>query len=415
MFCPKCGSNNEDGARFCFSCGTRMTDGSTQAPQSGPAWRDFPQQMPTPPPTPVPFTPPPPPVVYQQPVIPPPQVIIGAPRASSSMGPLFVLLSVIGLFGAVGFAVVRLVDINTDDWPLIGKEAKKQEKGPGEGILVSINGPCRDAAGQPCNVILDIIDFKITPANTQVTYEAKATGQAGCQVTVPPDKDAVARQEAAGKPGPYLEGARGRYYPLLAGEGFLATGGTLTCDKAQKGSWAFQPITGETTVKLRYPNIPAARIDVQPLAGKVLPPDDPISVIPLQSTGCTTAQNQPCRAGWEIGPYGIGIDGSPTVFFSVRFDGPPNTPNCTVAWQPLVGVHQREVAAGRKGIHLQLIGGAPGDLTMTGTGGMASANAPHPCNQVLSGFLRFAPGNLTQTVNLMFWEFPPVQIPLKAQ
>jgi hypothetical protein len=34
---------------------------------------------------------------------------------------------------------------------------------------------------------------------------------------------------------------------------------------------------------------------------------------------------------------------------------------------------------------------------------------------VLNGFFRFTPGNLPQNVNLMFWEFPPVQIPLKAQ
>jgi hypothetical protein len=414
MFCPRCGSNNEDDARFCFSCGDRMTEASTPAPSSGPDWRDFqtPPQIP-PPVYPTPVVPPPMPMAYQQPVMPPPQVIIGAPTRPSAFGGIFVFLSVIALIGALGFAAVRLVDVDIDTsaWPLIGEE-KKGNTAPGEGILVSINGPCKDATGQPCNVILDITDLKVTPQNTQVSYEARATGQAGCQVTVPADKDVVVQQEAAGKPGPYLEGARGRYYPLLSSTGFLATGGTLACDKSQKGVWAFQPITGETSIKLRYPNIPSARIDVLPLAGKVLPADDPISVIPVQSTGCTTAQNQPCQGRWEVGPYGVGIDGSPTVFFSVRFDGPPN---CSICWQPLLAVHQREIAAQRKGIHLALVGNPPGDLTMTGTGGMASSVTAHPCGQVLSGFLRFAPGNLTPTVNLMFWEFPPVQMPIKAQ
>jgi hypothetical protein len=410
MFCPKCGSNNEDGARFCFSCGQRMTDGGPQTSRSGPAWRDFQPPPPVQPPVPTPITPPPP-VFTPPPIYTAPQVIIGAPRRPSAFGGVFILFSVLALFGAIGFAAYRLVDldIDTSSWPLIGEDAKK-EPGPGEGILVSINGPCRDANNQPCNVILDIIDLKVTPDNTQVTYEAKATGQTGCQVTVPADKDVVAQQEAAGKPGPYLEGARGRYYPLLASTGFLLNGGTLSCDKPQKGAWAFRPVPGETSVRLRYPGIPPARIDVQPLAGKVLPPDDPISVIPVQSTGCTTAQNQPCQASWEIGPYGVGVDGSPTVFFGVRYNGPPN---CTIAWQPLLGVHQREVAVQRKGIHLAFVGNPPGDLTLTGTGGMASSATAHPCNTVLNGFLRFAPGNLSQTVNLNFWEFPPVQIPIK--
>ena len=212
----------------------------------------------------------------------------------------------------------------------------------------------------------------MAPENTQITYEVKATGQTNCQVTVPADKDLVARQEAAGKPGPYLEGARGRYYPLLSSAGFLAAGGNLTCNKTEKGAWAFQTAPGETSLKLRYPGIPAARVDVNPLAGKVLPPDDPISVIPVQSTGCTTAQSQPCQARWEIGPYGVGIDGSPTVFFSVRYDGPPN---CSISWQPLLAVHQREIAAQRKGIYLALVGNPPGDLTLTGTGGGVVCNA----------------------------------------
>ena len=412
MFCPQCGSNNDDNVRFCFNCGRRLTDGSEDtAPQSGGGWRDFQTPTPAPPVVPRPVTqvPPSPAPTFHQASVLPRQVVIGAPRRGSALGPIFIALSVVALIVAVGFAVVRLVDIDTDDWPLVGKKEKAESRSGGR-VLVSLSGPCRDAAGQPCNVVLDILDVKVTPTNTQVVYEAKASGQANCSVALPPDKEAIARQEAAGKPGPYLEGGRGRYYPLLASEGFLATGGALACDKPQKGSWAFQPVPGEKSVKLRYPAIPAARLDLEPVAGRVLQPDDPISVIPVQSIACTTAQNQPCRGGWEIGPYGMGIDGSPTVFFSVRFEGPPN---CTIAWQPLLGVHQREVAAGRKGIHLALSGTPPGDLTLTGVGGMASSATPQPCNQVLSGFWRFASGKLTPTVTLMNPDFPPVQIPIK--
>lgn len=425
MFCPKCGLNNEDDARFCFDCGESLLEPPPppppQTPSSGFDWRNvnIPRVPPAVPPgipgVPTPMgVPPPMPLPYQPPVLPPAaQVIIGAPMRSSPLGGIFVLFSIIGLIAALGFAAVRLVDvdIDTSSWPLIGDDSKKGNGSPREGILVSINGPCKDTNGQPCNVILDVTGIKAAGPNTEVAYEARATGQAGCQVTLPPDKDAVAQQEAAGKPGPYLEGGRGRYYPLLSSTGFLATGGTLTCNKTEKGTWTFQPIAGETTVKLRYPSIPPARIDItNPPLGKVLPPDDPISIISVQSTGCTTAQNQACTARWEMGPYGVGIDGSPTVFFHVRFDGPPN---CSVPWQPLLAVHQREIAAQRKGIHLAFVGNPPGDLTLTGTGGMASSVTPHPCGQVLSGFLRFAPGNLPQIVDMMFWEFPPVRIPIK--
>src|SRR5688572_29886497 len=126
MFCPKCGSNNEDGARFCFSCGQRMTDGAAQTPRSGPAWRDFQTPQPTAPPqVPTPITPPPP-VFTPPPIYQAPQVIIGAPRRPSSFGGVFILFSVLALFGAVGFAVYRLVDvdIDTSSWPLIGDESK---------------------------------------------------------------------------------------------------------------------------------------------------------------------------------------------------------------------------------------------------------------------------------------------------
>jgi hypothetical protein len=395
---------------------------------SGQDWRGFTVQRPPPPPMmppampqpvappviPPPIAPQPIPMSYQQPVMPPAaqQVIIGPPVRPSALTGLLVFLSVIGLIGAIGFAVIRLVDtdIDTSTWPLIG-DGKKKEAKPGEGILVSITGQCKDTTGQDCNVIIDITTIKVSPTNTEVSYEARASGQPNCEVAMLPDKDVVAQQEAAGKPGPYLEGGRGRYYPLLSSSGFFAVGGTLTCAKAERGVWIFQPITGETSVKLRYPTIPPARIDIAaPPVGKVLPADDPISVIPVQSTGCTTAQSQPCQARWEIGPYGVGIDGSPTVFFSVRYDGPPN---CSIPWQPLLAVHQREIAAQRKGIHLALVGNPPGDLTLTRTGGMASSTTPHPCGQVLSGFFRFAPGNLTPVVNMMFWEFPPIQMPIK--
>src|SRR5437868_3809415 len=32
MFCPGCGANNEDGARFCYRCGRRLADGTEKVP-----------------------------------------------------------------------------------------------------------------------------------------------------------------------------------------------------------------------------------------------------------------------------------------------------------------------------------------------------------------------------------------------
>ena len=46
---------------------------------------------------------------------------------------------------------------------------------------------------------------------------ARAAGTAGCSVDVDSDQKMSEKQINAGKPGPFLEGARGRYYQRVAG------------------------------------------------------------------------------------------------------------------------------------------------------------------------------------------------------
>src|SRR6476620_3601470 len=61
VFCPRCGNNNDNNARFCFSCGQRFQQGSQPAGPSGPQWGQFQDPAPAPPPTPRPAAPPQPP------------------------------------------------------------------------------------------------------------------------------------------------------------------------------------------------------------------------------------------------------------------------------------------------------------------------------------------------------------------
>jgi hypothetical protein len=321
-------------------------------------------------------------------------------------------LAMLVLIGAVAFAVIRVADVDTSSWPLVGD---KEDSSGGdvvaskpEGILVSLTAPCKDKGGQPCNIVWDITGFRQAGDNTAIDYEIKATGTAGCQVDVTSDQKTSEGQLAVGRPGPFLEGARGRYYPLVKSSGFTANGGTLTCDKTQKGTWTFAPTPGETALKLRHPSIPPARIDTNPLAARPLPPADPLAVIPLPAGACSTSQNQPCRGAWEIGPYGTQSDKSEVLFFNVRYDGPPN---CTINWSPDLTTHQAIVARGQKGIHLE-VPGQP-DLPMISGGGVAAENKPQPCGQILSGFWRFAPGTIAPTISFFYPDFPPVQIPIR--
>ena len=321
-------------------------------------------------------------------------------------------LAMLVLVGAVAFAVIRVADIDTSSWPLVGskEDSGGSEVTPSkpEGILVSLTAPCKDKGGQPCNLVWDVTGFKQTGDATTVDYEIKATGTAGCQVEVTSDAKVAETALNAGKPGPFLEGARGRYYPLTKSNGFTANGGTLTCDKTQKGTWTFAATTGETALKLRHPSVPAARIDTNPLAVRPLPAADPLAVIPLPAGACTTSQNQPCRGAWEIGPYGVQSDRSEILFFNVRYEGPQG---CTINWAPDLVTHQAIVKSGQKGIHLE-VPGQP-DLTMISGGGVAAANMPQPCGQVLSGFWRFQPGTIAPTISFFYPDFPPVQIPIR--
>lgn len=77
LFCPRCGNNNDNNARFCFSCGQRFQQGSQPAGPSGPQWGRFQDPAPPAPPTPQPVAPPPPPMprpVQMQMAPPPPPV-----------------------------------------------------------------------------------------------------------------------------------------------------------------------------------------------------------------------------------------------------------------------------------------------------------------------------------------------------
>jgi hypothetical protein len=196
---------------------------------------------------------------------------------------------------------------------------------------------------------------------------------------------------------------------LLRSEGFSNGGGSLACEAKQTGAWVFPPIGSEAVVKLRYPSLPPVRIELAPVAARLLPADDPLSVIPVQQTTCQTMRSEPCRGTWEIGPYGTAADGAPIVFYAVRFDGPAN---CQVNWLADVSANRDLIARGEKGIRLILAAGAA-ELGLTGGGGLSAVNGPQACGTIFTGFWRFAAGNLTSTVELAYPDFPNVQLPIR--
>ena len=409
MFCPGCGANNEPGARFCFECGRRLLEGEEKPRAEGPAWRDF--QTPTEPEL-------PPPVVIEAPPPPlPPQVVIGAPKGA---GPLRVALVALAGLAAVGgvaagvyFAATRV------DWgslPLVGESSKAAPKSaPTEEakpppILASLEMGCKDSGGGDCRLTWDVTGVTSPSEGLSVAYELRATGQPNCRVRVAADKDLLSQGQGSGRPTLYLEGGRGRYYPLVRSEGFGASGGDLPCDKPASGVWTFANPAGEAFVKLRYPGLAPLRLELSagPVAARILPADDPINVIPAQAVQCTTPQNQPCRGLWEIGPYGVHADGSPVVFFAVRFEGPAN---CQVNWTADLEYQKAAVGRGERGIHLEAAGNP--DLGLIAVGGLALQNAPQPCGVVLAGWWKFARGALASTVILSYPDLPPVQIPIR--
>jgi hypothetical protein len=404
LFCPGCGSNNDDQARFCYRCGRQLHTG-TEAPQSGPAWRDFVEPAREPEPEPPPPEPPPPPP------LPPPQVVIGKPKRELPIAALITAIFGLGIFGGAGYGILYAVqNIDTNSLPFIGNENNAAAETKAPVILISLTSACKDSKGQDCNLIWDVTSIKAEVSGLRIAYELRATGQSGCSVAIEADNGLTGKIETTGRPGPHLEGARGRYYPLLSSEGLTSSGGTLTCDAKQTGAWVFPTVAGESFVKLRYPGLPPARIELDPVSARGLPADDPPAVIPVQQANCQTVQNQPCHATWEIGPYGIAKDGAPIVFFAVRFEGPAT--NCQVNWQNDVDANKALIGKGDKGIRLHL-GGTAGDLGLTAGGGLSAQNGPLNCNSVFAGFWRFAPGNVSQNVDLLYPDFPDVQVPIK--
>jgi hypothetical protein len=336
-------------------------------------------------------------------------VVVGKPKRELPIAALVTAIFGLGIFGGGAYGILYAVqNVDTNSLPFIGDKKTASARVPA--ILVSLTSTCKDTKGQDCNLVWDITSIKPDAAGLRVDYELKPTGQSGCSVAIDSDEGVIVRVEATGRPGPYLEGARGRYYPLLKNEGLTAGGATVACDGKQTGAWIFATPTGESFVKLRYPGLPPARIEFDPLSARILPVEDPPSVIPVQQTACQTVQNQQCRGTWEIGPYGFARDGVPVVFFAVRFDGP--AANCTVDWQKDIDASNAIIAKGEKGIRLQLAGGG-GDLPLSVGGGLSGQNGPLNCNTVFAGFWRFTAGNVSQTVDLMYPDFPAVQIPIK--
>ena len=100
MFCPRCGANNEDGTRFCYSCGRRFATDNAPAPASGPDWSDF-RDSPAAPPPPQPT--PPPPVAYT----PPSQVVISAPPRRNGATVAGAVLVVVALVAGSAYLLTR--------------------------------------------------------------------------------------------------------------------------------------------------------------------------------------------------------------------------------------------------------------------------------------------------------------------
>lgn len=411
LFCSACGTRNEDTARFCLKCGRQLTSETTSS-QPGPAEviESLREALPDPsltlPSLPsVPSLPDPPPIPVQLPR----QVIIGMPKRELPVAMIMGVVATIVAIAGIAYGIVNAAgDFNADSLPFIGK-SNDGGGGGSSGILASLTSVCKDTENRDCNLIWDITSVKPDPAGLRLEFDVRATGQAGCAVAILADQAIIAASERSGRPGPFVEGARGRLYLLRNSEGITQTGGNLGCDKTQKGAWTFAATTGESFVKLRYPGVPPVRIEFEPNAVRPLAADDPLSVIPVQQTTCQTTQGQTCTGLWEIGPYGLAGDGTPIIYFAVRFEGPAG---CQVTWQSDLAGSQALIAAGQRGIGLELAGNT-GFLRLTGGGGTSLANAPLPCGEVLTGFWRFAGGNVTSNVNLIYPDFPVVQVPIK--
>jgi hypothetical protein len=303
------------------------------------------------------------------------------------------LLAIAGI--AYG-SIYAVGNVDRDSLPLIGN-GKSGGGGTSGQILISLTSACKDTQNRDCNLVWDITGLTPGPEGLRLEYEVRATGQAGCAVAIQVDQALISAAERSARPGPFVEGARGRLYPLRTSEGITQAGGDLGCDKTAKGAWTFSAATGESFVKLRYPGIPPARIEFETKTIRPLAAADALSVIPVQQTACQTTQGQNCTGLWEIGPYGLAGDGTPVVYFAVRFDGPAG---CQVTWQNDLAGSQALMATGQRGIGLELAG-------------VSQANAPLACGEVLAGFWRFAGGNVTSNVNLTYPDFPVVQVPIK--
>lgn len=409
MFCPACGANNDAESRFCYRCGRELHDGQARPAAGGPAWRDFVQPAePEPEPAPAPEP-------ELEPVLPPaPQVVVGRPERRL---PIATVAAVLVILAAAAGGIVGGYFVATNvDWgslPLLGgDEGAPSGRGGTQAprVLISLTAPCKDTQNRDCSLVWDIVRVTADAAGLTVEYGLKASGQAGCAVAIAADKAVVEREEKAGRPGPYLEGARGRFFALRASGGFTASGGNLACDAPQRASWIFAPPAGEQSVKLRFPGVPPVRFDLSasPIGVVGLSPDDPINVIRTQGSVCKTVDNRDCRAVWELGPYGLAADGSPVIFFALRFEGPAG---CQSNWVADLPFHQAAVARGEKGTHLEAAGNP--DLPLVAAGGVGAVDGPLACNVVHYGFWRFAAGAVAQTVTLFYADFPPAQIPIK--
>lgn len=410
MFCPHCGTNNEDTVRFCFKCGKRLREDTEKAAVEGPLWRDFAEPGETAP-EPEPEAPPPPP---QAP--PSPQVVIGRPKRKLPIASI--LLALVGGVALAGIVVGGYVAATEVDWgalPLLGDEdggkgSEEENDDPGRRILGTFNSACKDASNADCSVRWDITEVTRSERGLTVGYDLRPTGVGDCTVVLAADQQVTARDNQAGKPGIYLEGGRARLYPLTGSSGVLQAGGNVRCGQSATGTWTFALPANETTVKLRYPGLEVVRIDtaLNPPEVRLLPANDPINVIPLQGTTCRTVTDQPCRGAWEIGPFGLDRDGVPVVFFAVRYEG---TGNCQVNWQADVPFHAAEIAAGRPGIRLEILGDL--DLLLTGAGGIGAETKNIACGDVHFGSWTFAKGNVPQALSLIYPDFPKVSLPIR--
>ena len=351
-------------------------------------------------------------------------MVVGPPKRELPVRAIVTaVVALAALAGIGGGTYYGATNVDWDSLPIIGKtneksnaEAGQATSTPSAGVtagpsqpLVRFESACKDSSGRDCRTAFSIVS--VTPGNggIAVGYQLRVTGQQGCSARFTADKDALAAEQTAGKPGIYLEGGQGRFYPLLQSEGFLASGGDSACDAGQSGVWTFAAAPGEPSLKLRYPGLPPVRFDMtNPPAARNLPAEDAINVIPAESSNCTTVDNQPCKATWEIGPYGFAVDGAPIVYFALRYQGPAN---CQVNWVSDLEFHKAAVGRGEPGIRLEIVGGV--DPLLSATGGVASVTGPLQCGVVHYGFWSFAAGNLPQAVNLLYPDLPPIRIPIK--